>query len=155
MASDLAPTRAPHVHSTAPCHYMSHDHPTPDNGVVSTPAGRGAIRDVVARGWVGGGWALVGARCRANRNVSGTEGRRPGHLLVFGPPGGHGHHSNDPARLDFPQSSGCLSRFLDLGLPGDRRLRRLMASDERNRQVSAKFCNSSLATSRFPLTTCK
>ena len=32
---------------------------------------------------------------------------------------------DDPARLGLPQRSGCLSRFLDLGLPGDRRLRPL------------------------------
>jgi hypothetical protein len=36
-----------------------------------------------------------------------------------------GHHPDDPARLDVPQPSGCLSRLLDLGLPGDRRLNRL------------------------------
>src|SRR2546422_6974214 len=35
--------------------------------------GRGAVRDVVARGWVGGGWALVGARRWNAPNVSGTE----------------------------------------------------------------------------------
>ena len=29
---------------------------------------------------------------------------------------------DDPAGLDFPPGLGCLSRFLDLGLPGDRRL---------------------------------
>jgi CubicO group peptidase (beta-lactamase class C family) len=55
-------------------------------------------------------------------------GRRLGHLLVFRPQGGDGHHSDDPARLDVPQSTGRLPRFLDLGLSGDRRLRRLMAA---------------------------
>jgi hypothetical protein len=25
-----------------------------------------------------------------------------GHVLVFGPPGGHDHHLDDTARLDFP-----------------------------------------------------
>ena len=29
-ASGLAPTRAPHLDPTTPCHYMSNDHPAPD-----------------------------------------------------------------------------------------------------------------------------
>ena len=49
-------------------------------------------------------------------------GRRLRHVLVFRSRGGHGRDPDDPARLDFPQSSDRLSRFLDLGLPGDRRL---------------------------------
>src|SRR5256712_4764114 len=59
-------------------------------------------------------------RGRVPRNV--RLGWRPGHLVAFGPQGGHGRYPDDPARLDVPQSSGCLSRLLDLGLPGDRRL---------------------------------
>src|SRR5260370_20201563 len=50
-------------------------------------------------------------------------GRWPGHLLVFRPQGGDGHHPDDSVRLDVPQSTERL--FLDPGLPGDRRLRRL------------------------------
>ena len=53
-------------------------------------------------------------------------GWRHGHLLVFRPHRGDGHHSDDPALLDFPQSTECLPRFLDLGLPGNRRLKRLI-----------------------------
>ena len=48
--------------------------PPPSDGAVDTRAGWWARRHVVARGWVGGGWALVGARRRANRNLSGREG---------------------------------------------------------------------------------
>jgi hypothetical protein len=43
-------------------------------------------------------------------------GRRPGHVVAYGPQGGDGRDPDDPARLDFPQSSGRLSRFLDLGI---------------------------------------
>jgi len=35
--------------------------PPPDDGTVVTSVGQGAVRDVVARGEAGGGWALVGA----------------------------------------------------------------------------------------------
>ena len=38
------------------------DFPAPDDGLVDTRTGWWARRNVVARGWVGGGWALVGAR---------------------------------------------------------------------------------------------
>ena len=59
----------------------------------------------------------------ARRRGVGTRtvrlGRRPGHFLVFGSPGGDGHHPDDTERLDVPQSAGCLPRLLDLGLPGD------------------------------------
>ena len=54
-------------------------------------------------------------------------GRRPGHFMGFGPKGEPGRDPDDPARLDFPESSTCLRGFLDLGLPGNRRLRCLIA----------------------------
>src|SRR5438552_11267098 len=63
-----------------------------------------------------------GVACREIR-----LGRRPGHFLVFGPQGGHGWYLDDTECLDFPQSSECLSRFLDVGLPVDRRLKPLMS----------------------------
>ena len=49
--------------------------PPPGNGALDTRAGWWARQYVVARGEVGGGWALVGARRRANRNMSGREGK--------------------------------------------------------------------------------
>ncbi len=58
---------------TAPCHYISGDHPTTRRRRGGHVSGVGARRNVVARGGVGGGWALVGARCRVNRNMSGRE----------------------------------------------------------------------------------
>ncbi len=75
----MPPTRAPHVHPAAPCHYMSGDAALPpDDGAVDTLAGWWARRDVVARGRVGGGWALAGARRRASQIVSGREGDSTG-----------------------------------------------------------------------------
>src|SRR6266446_1197195 len=44
-------------------------------------------------------------------------GRWPGHLLVFRPQGGDGHHPDDSVRLDVPQPTERL--FLDPGVPSD------------------------------------
>ena len=82
MASGLAPTRAPHILPTAPCHYISEDAALPPgDGAVDIRAGWWARRDVVARGWVGGGWALVGARCETTSSsaflaTGGTQGEK-------------------------------------------------------------------------------
>jgi len=57
--------QGPLIHPTAPCHYISDNHPAPDDGPVDTRVGWWDRRNVVARGWVGGGWALVGARSLA------------------------------------------------------------------------------------------
>ncbi len=46
--------------------------------------------------------------------------RRPGHELVVGPQGGDGCDHHDAAGVRVRRSSACLSRFLDLSLPGDR-----------------------------------
>src|SRR5712692_8756719 len=73
VASDLAPTRAPHHPAPPRATTFRETTPPPGNGAVDTRAGWWARRDVVARGEVGGGWALVGARRRANRNMSGRE----------------------------------------------------------------------------------
>jgi hypothetical protein len=57
VASDLAPTRAPHIHPTAPCHYMSKDHPTPDDGAAGHTGGVRGRRTCSGtgrgRGWMG------------------------------------------------------------------------------------------------------
>ena len=66
---------------TTPCHYISGTTPPAVDGAVDTQAGWWVRRDVVARGWVGGRWALVGARRRAHRNMSGREETLPGDLL--------------------------------------------------------------------------
>lgn len=50
--------------------------------------------------------------------------RRLRHVLVFRPQRGHGRDPDDPARA-IPHVLSRLSRFLDLGLPGDRRLMRV------------------------------
>src|SRR5712692_8232848 len=73
VASDLAPTRAPHHPAPPRATTFRETTPPPGNGAVDTRAGWWARRYVVARGWVGGGWALVGARRRVNRNMSGKE----------------------------------------------------------------------------------
>jgi len=73
---DLAPTRAPHVHPAAPCHYMSGDAAFPTRRR-RDGRGSGARRNVVARGRVGGGWALVGARCGTVPNGSRSEPSHP------------------------------------------------------------------------------
>ena len=61
-ARDLAPTRAPHHPAPPRATTFWETTPPPGNGAVDTRAGWWARRFVVARGWVGGGWALVGAR---------------------------------------------------------------------------------------------
>ncbi len=106
-------------------------HDEPESGQWSRPAGllrqpRLGVRRVHGHQ----------ARGRGGTRRKVRLGRRPGHLLVFGPQRGHGHHPDDPARLDFRQSSACLSRFLDLGLPGDRRLRRPRAVGPHRRSSS-------------------
>jgi hypothetical protein len=57
VASNLAPTRAPHVHPTAPCHYISKDHPTPDDGAAGHTGGVRGRRTCSGtgrgRGWMG------------------------------------------------------------------------------------------------------
>jgi hypothetical protein len=49
-------------------------------------------------------------------------GRRAGYLVVRGPAGGRARHPDDPARLDLSDAAAGVPRFLDSGLPGDRRL---------------------------------
>ena len=66
-ARDLAPTRAPHHPAPPRATTFWETTPPPGNGAVDTRAGWWARRFVVARGWVGGGWALVGARLGAVR----------------------------------------------------------------------------------------
>src|SRR6266566_5988928 len=84
---------------------------------------------IFRRPWLGV-WRLCDHQARRHRG--GTRslrlGRRPGHLLVFRPQRGYGHHPDDPVRLDFPQSTERL--FLDPGLPGDRRLAKIQARIE-------------------------
>ena len=50
-------------------------------------------------------------------------GRRLWHFLVIGSSGGHGRDPHDPTS-GLSSLVKCLSRFLDLGLPDNRRLRR-------------------------------
>src|SRR5262249_24388781 len=59
-----------------------------------------------------------GCACRAVR-----LGWRTGHLLALGPGERYGPHPAHAAGLDFAASSQRLPRFLDFGLPGDRRLK--------------------------------
>lgn len=73
------------------------------------------------------GWGFGVSMVTRRGDVAGTVGKFGwdgglGTSWYFGSQGGHGHHPDDPARLDFPQSTGCLSRLLDLGLSRDRRL---------------------------------
>ncbi len=71
-------TRAPPLHPAAPCHYISGNRPATRR----RRDGRGSkgIQNVVARGEVGGGWALVGARRGTTPKLSGREPRVVGHL---------------------------------------------------------------------------
>jgi len=66
----LAPTRAPPLRPATPCHYMSGNRPTtrrrPDG------SGSRSVGHVVARGGVGGGWALAGARPRGAARCMGA-----------------------------------------------------------------------------------
>ena len=107
----LAPTRAHPLHPAIPCHYIFRDAaPPPDDGAVGIQMGQGAVRDVVARGGVGGGWALVGARCGTTPNVSGTETApwsadtqiRPHHVLYWA----DGTHLG----VSFGELATCLNR---------------------------------------------
>src|SRR4029077_2984948 len=50
-------------------------------------------------------------------------GRRSRHLMVVGSDGRAGRDPDDPAYVDLPPGPGRLSRLLDTGLPGHRRLR--------------------------------
>jgi hypothetical protein len=61
------------------------------------------------------------ARRRGGGSGTVRLGRRLWHVLVVGSQGGHGRDPDDPAR-GLPTVLWYLSRFLDLGLPGDRRL---------------------------------
>src|SRR6266566_5392161 len=76
-------------------------------------------------------------------------GRWPGHLLVFRPQGGDGHHPDDSVRLDVPQSTERL--FLDPGLPGDRRLTKIQAQDC-SRLFYATSSDALIASKRIPTT---
>jgi hypothetical protein len=83
VASNLAPARAPHVHSTAPCHYISKDYPTPNDGAAGHTGGVKGRRKCSG---TGRGWGWMGpCGCQASRrsiacpcmpipNVSGREG---------------------------------------------------------------------------------
>jgi len=88
--------------------------------------GQKALSEFSPGYWDSHGWGF--------RPVDRHQARRPGrgsrtvwlvrwlgYRLGFGPPGEHGHHPDDPA-LGLPTVLRGLSRFLDLGLPGDRRL---------------------------------
>ena len=80
-ARDLAPTRAPHHPAPPRATTFWETTPPPGNGAVDTRAGWWARRFVVARGWVGGGWALVGARCETTSSsaflaTGGTQGEK-------------------------------------------------------------------------------
>ncbi len=88
MASDLAPTRAPHHPAPPRATTYRETTPPPGNGAVGTRAGWWARRHVVARGEVGGGWALVGAR------PHGTP------LDAWVPENSQGESHHTPARSD-------------------------------------------------------
>ena len=45
----------------------------PSNGAVLVKVRQGAMQNVVARGEVGSGWALVGARCGITQKLPETE----------------------------------------------------------------------------------
>ena len=81
-ARDLAPTRAPHVHPAAPCHYILGDHPTPDARWADAWGG-GARRHVVARGggveWMG----PCGCQARDHPETVGREVWGTGILRVM------------------------------------------------------------------------
>ncbi len=66
----LAPTRAPPLRPATPCHYLSGNRPATRR----RPDGRGSGdgQHVVARGEVGGGWALAGARPRGAARCMGA-----------------------------------------------------------------------------------
>src|SRR5215470_2278138 len=68
----LAPTRAPH-HSIPP-RATTFWGTAPPPGALDARAGWWARRDVVARGWVDGWWALVGARYEAVPKSVGERG---------------------------------------------------------------------------------
>jgi len=69
-----------------------------------------------------------GRRHPARRSIGGSRtvrlGRRPRHLRLFGPDGRPGRNPDDPATHGFPRRAPRLSRFLDLDVPSNRRLRR-------------------------------
>src|SRR6266568_1855237 len=76
----LAPTRAPPLYPATPCHYRSGNRPATRR----RPDGRGSGdgQPVVARGAVGGGWALVGARCGTTSKLSGREEGSGEHRIL-------------------------------------------------------------------------
>ena len=93
---------------------MTTDQITPEQKAVSGPSSARQPRLGVRRV----------RRHPARRPVGGARtlrlGRRLRHVLVCGPQGGDGRDPDDPAPLGFAPRG--LSRLLDLGLPGDRRV---------------------------------
>jgi Beta-lactamase len=93
-----------------------------------TPAQKAASTALVPGYFDSHGWdsacpwspgASIRPTCRQVR-----MGRRARHVLVLGSSGGHGDHPADPGRVHLAQSSGGRGPLLDLGLSGDRRLKR-------------------------------
>src|SRR6516162_976092 len=85
------------------------------------------------------GWGFGVAMVARREDLAGSIrtvrlGRWSRHLLGFGPAGGVGRHPADPARLDLAKSSRRVPRFLDLSLPGDRRLKPRSISSQRGEQ---------------------
>ena len=79
----LSPRQGSHKGPSTPCHYIFRDAaPPPGDGAVGIQMGQGAVRDVVARGGVGGGWALVGNTSHL-RPKGGKEDRKAPYLAYY------------------------------------------------------------------------
>jgi CubicO group peptidase (beta-lactamase class C family) len=76
--------------------------------------------------WDSRGWGFGLSRHAPRRPSRGPRALRLGwrlrHIVVRGPQGGDGGDPDDPAPLGFAARPRRAARFLDLGLPGDRRL---------------------------------
>src|SRR5437667_8443136 len=67
-------------------------------------------------------------RCCPSSRIARSSGASTAHSTICRPQGGHDRHPHDPARLGIAGRSCGQSRFLDLGLPSDRRLTKVRST---------------------------